>query len=203
MLREEYSEVSIIDANPSLQISELSTARDPDHSLESTAARREGRDRAMAIVRIAFGLVIAVDAWFKWQPSFVHGFTNYLKSATDGQPQVVKDWINLVIHVMNINPHLFARVLALGETGVAIGLIFGVFTNTTCLIGALLTATIWSTAEGFGGPYKAGSTDVGAAIIYVFVFAALLISHAGRTWGLDRRLGDRLGRWSFLCSGRG
>jgi nitrite reductase (NO-forming) len=156
----------------------------------------------MAMVRIAFGLVIAVDAWFKWQSSFVHGFTNYLKSATDGQPQAVKDWINLVLHVVNINPHLFARIVALGETGVAIGLIFGVFSSTSFLIGALLTATIWSTAEGFGGPYKAGSTDVGAAIIYVFVFVALWISNAGRSWGLDRWLDGRLGRWSFLGSGR-
>jgi nitrite reductase (NO-forming) len=156
----------------------------------------------MAIVRIAFGLVIAIDAWFKWQPSFVHGFTNYLSSATAGQPQVVKDWINLVLDVVKVNPHVFARLIALGETAVAIGLILGVFSNTTFVVGALLTATIWSTAEGFGGPYKAGSTDIGAAIIYVFVFAALWISHGGRTWGLDRRLDNRLGRWSVLCSGK-
>jgi hypothetical protein len=35
----------------------------------------------MPVVRIAFGLVKAIDAWFKWQPSFVHGFTSYLKNA--------------------------------------------------------------------------------------------------------------------------
>ena len=32
---------------------------------------------------------------------------------------------------------------------------------------------VWSVGEAFGGPYAAGSTDIGTAIIYAFVFAAL------------------------------
>jgi nitrite reductase (NO-forming) len=33
---------------------------------------------------------------------------------------------------------------------------------------------IWSTAEGFGGPYTSGASDIGTAIIYAIVFAGLL-----------------------------
>jgi len=39
----------------------------------------------MAILRIAFGLVWAVDAWFKWQPDFINNFSSYLTGSLDGQ----------------------------------------------------------------------------------------------------------------------
>lgn len=64
-----------------------------------------------------------------------------------------------------------------------------------------MSLVIWSTAEGFGGPYQAGSTDIGAAIIYVLVFACLVLGRAGLTLGLDRRLTPVLGRFGFLASG--
>ncbi len=60
---------------------------------------------------------------------------------------------------------------------------------------------IWSTAEGSGGPYKAGSTDIGAAIICVLVFAGLFLSSAGPYYGLDRWLTPKLGKLGFLASG--
>jgi len=64
------------------------------------------------------------------------------------------------IHVVQVNPHLFAQLSALGETAVAIGLIFGIFSNITMISGFFLSLMIWSTAEGFGGPYMPGSTDI-------------------------------------------
>jgi hypothetical protein len=33
---------------------------------------------------------------------------------------------------------------------------------------------IWGTAEGFGAPYTSGAFDIGTAVIYALVFAALL-----------------------------
>jgi nitrite reductase (NO-forming) len=65
----------------------------------------------------------------------------------------------------------------------------------------LLSLVIWTTAEGFGGPYKAGSTDIGAAIIYVIVFVGLFLSRAGLAHGVDRWLTPRLGRWGWIASG--
>ena len=103
---------------------------------------------------------------------------------------------------MKVDPHVFAHLVAVGETAVAIGLIFGLFSNLTYLAGSVLAFVIWSTAEGFGGPYKAGSTDIGAAVIYLLVFAGLYLAYAGRVFGIDKRLGDRLGRWAFLASGK-
>ena len=160
------------------------------------------RLKGIGILRIVFGLVVAIDAWFKWQPNFVNNFTSYLTGSLDGQPAAVQAWIHFWIRVVQVNPHLFAYLVAAGETAVAIGLIFGLLSNLTDLVGILLTVLIWTTAEGFGGPYQAGSTDIGAAIIYTLVIVGLFLARAGWYYGVDRRLGSLLGHFSFLASGR-
>lgn len=162
---------------------------------------RPWRARAYGILRIAFGLVLAIDAQFKWRPIFQNSFVSYLTNELHGQPALVHDWIGFWIPTVRVNPHFFAVLVASSETALAIALILGVFCNLACLGGALLMLMVWSTAEGFGGPYKAGSTDIGAAIIYVFVFVALFLSQAGMSFGLDRLLTPRLGRWGWLASG--
>jgi thiosulfate dehydrogenase (quinone) large subunit len=158
------------------------------------------RLNGIGILRIVFGLVWAIDAWFKWQPDFIHNFSSYLSGTLDSQPPAVQSWINFWVNIVNVNPDFFAYLVAIGETAVAIGLIFGLLSNLTNVVGILLTVVIWTTAEGFGGPYQAGSTDIGAAIIYALVFVGLLLSQAGLYYGLDRYLDPRLGRWSFLGS---
>lgn len=159
------------------------------------------RAQAFAVLRIVFGIVWAIDAQFKWRPAFQSGFVSYLTGALDGQPPAVKLWINFWVKIIKVNPHVFGIIVAMSETALAIALIFGVFSNLASLGGVLLTLVIWSTAEGFGGPYKAGSTDVGTAIIYAFVFVALFLAQAGLTYGIDRLLTPRLGRWGWLASG--
>jgi uncharacterized membrane protein YphA (DoxX/SURF4 family) len=161
------------------------------------------RQQGIGILRIVFGVVWAIDAWFKWQPDFINKFTAYLSGAQDGQPRWVSGWIGFWVKVVNVDPHVFAHLVAVGETAVAIGLLLGLFSNLTNVGGVLLSTVIWSTAEGFGGPYQPGSTDIGAAIIYALVFAGLFLSSAGLSLGLDRRLSRHLGRWQFLASGSG
>ncbi|HYL42260.1 MAG TPA: hypothetical protein VEU97_02640 [Ktedonobacteraceae bacterium] len=155
----------------------------------------------IAALRIAFGCVWAIDAWFKWQPGFADNFTSYLTKALDGQPPAVATWINFWIHVVSVNPHLFAFLVSMGETGIALGLLLGALSNLTCLGGMLLSVSIWSTAQSFGGPYGPGSSDIGVSIIYVLVFTGLFLSNAGLTFGVDRYLASALGGWNFLASG--
>lgn len=183
----------------------ISKSRSPNRSTgpASIAAHtvEPWRDQAFAALRIIFGVVWAIDAQFKWQPAFQSGFASYLTGALDGQPPAVKAWIDFWIKIINVNPHIFGIIVAMSETALAVALIFGIFTNLAALGGVLLTLVIWSTAEGFGGPYKAGSTDVGTAIIYAFVFVALFLARAGLTYGLDSVLTPRLGRWGWVASG--
>ena len=170
-------------------------------NLTFSQQEQKGRSLAIAFTRIAFGLVWAIDAYFKWQPAFANNFVSYLQETYDGQPAVIQAWLNFWINFVSINPHLFARIVALGETGIAIGLILGLFSNLAYTAGALLSLVIWAVPEGFGGPYTAGATDIGAGIIYVFVFLGLFLLSAGEYYGLDQILRDKLGKWGFLSSG--
>jgi len=155
----------------------------------------------IGLLRILFGLVWAIDAWFKWQPGFVNNFKDYLASAQQNQPWPVHHWIGFWVNTAGVDPTAFAYLVAVAETAIALALILGVFMNLTSVLGVLLTVVIWSTAEGFGGPYQAGSTDIGAAIIYALVFAGLFLSSAGLYYGLDRWLTPKIGKLGVLASG--
>jgi thiosulfate dehydrogenase [quinone] large subunit len=159
------------------------------------------RAKWIALLRIGFGLIWAIDAWFKWQPGFRENVLGYLKEGMDGQAPLVYNWVHFWYTVVNINPTAFAYFVAIVETAIAFGLIFGVFSNLAYLGGALFALAIWVTAEGFGGPYGAGSTDVGAGILYVPTFVALFLMSAGKYWGIDHWLTPRLGRLKILASG--
>ena len=134
--------------------------------------------RHVTILRIIFGLMWAVDATFKWRPSFRAGFLNQVMTAAQGQPHWLNPWFNNWINLMKQDPHLFAILTAVVESLIALALILGVARRATYLLAAIFSLLIWSVAEGFGGPYTGSSTDIGTAIIYAVVFFAL--------YGLDR-----------------
>lgn len=151
----------------------------------------QAEDRAFALLRIAFGAVWAIDALFKWQPAFINNFTSYLQEGFAGQGHFVQAWIGFWIHTVNVDPHAFAIAVALAETAIAIGLLLGLLTRVALVGGILMALAIWTTAEGFGGPYVPGATDIGAAIIYVIVFIALWLGKCWRHYSLDERLRRR------------
>ncbi|HQU08051.1 MAG: hypothetical protein B7X04_03490 [Parcubacteria group bacterium 21-54-25] len=157
-------------------------------------------DTSFAVLRIIFGVVWLIDASFKWNTAFLDNFTKYLIEGAQGQPAVVQDWINFWVHTVSINPHFFGVIVAIAETAIALGLIFGAFTKLAMSGGIALALVIWSTAEGLGGPYVPGSTDIGTAIIYVIVFVALWLGKSWRVYSVDRflrahRIGGVLGKW--------
>ncbi len=145
-------------------------------------------DRSFAVLRIVFGLVWLIDASFKWNPAFLNNFTDYLTSGAQDQPALVQAWINLWVNGVSIDPHFFAIIVAISESAIAIGLLFGLFTEIAIAGGIAMTLVIWSTAEGFGGPYAAGSTDIGTAIIYAIVFIALWLGRCWRYYSIDSAL---------------
>jgi uncharacterized membrane protein YphA (DoxX/SURF4 family) len=93
--------------------------------------------------------VCAIDAWFKLQPYFINNFIGYLTGSQQaaGQPAWVQSWIDLWINVVSVDPHVFAHLVAIGETAVAVALLFGMLTNLASLVGISLAIVIWTTAE--------------------------------------------------------
>ncbi len=142
-------------------------------------------ETAATALRIAFGVVWAIDAWLKWQPGFRATMLPSMVAAAQGQPHWLTGWFDFWIHLMRPDPGLWVDLIALTETTIAVLLLTGLARRAVYLGGALYSLSVWSTAEGFGGPYTAGATDIGTSIIYVLVFLALLVK---LEHGLDRRL---------------
>ena len=67
----------------------------------------------------------------------------------------------------NLDPPLLAAL--------ALALVLGFARKTVYVLGALFSLLVWSTAEGFGGPYSVGATNMGSGIVYVLVFIALMV----------------------------
>ncbi len=197
-------------SRPSVDENDTPGEAAPPHIGKAISARTAGvvsasfapwRLKGIGILRIVFGVVWGIDAWFKWQPDFINNFAGYLTGAQDGQPAFIQGWINFWINIVKVDPHVFAHTVAVGETLIAVALLFGIMSNLTNIAGILLTVVIWTTAEGFGGPYAAGSADIGSAIIYALVFVGLFLSSAGLYLGFDRWLTPHLGRLGFVASG--
>lgn len=149
-------------------------------------------------VRIAFGLVWAIDAWYKWQPEFQDNFMKIVQGGAAGQPAWLGPFYRFWVTVLQPYAHTLAIATAIGETVIAGALILGLGRKSIYILGALWSFGIWAIPEGFGNTSRASYTDIGTSVIYVLVFVALwaIDSCAGpRRYSLDAFIGRRLPWW--------
>ncbi len=152
--------------------------------------------------RIAFGLVWLIDAAFKWQPGFPAGFRDMVNGAAQGQPSWLHWFYTLTHDVFTPHPQLWAYAIALLETLIGLAIVLGFARKLTYILAAVTGLGIWAVAEGFGGPYGASSTDIGAAVMYAVVALGLLALNyeAGPArFSVDYLLEQRIGWWHRLA----
>jgi len=157
---------------------------------------------AEAAVRAAFGILIAIDAYLKWQPDFAAHYVGYLQNAANGQPSWLQPWFAMWLRLVTVHTGFFVSATRLIETAIAIGLLLGLARRLTYFGGALFCLLIWSTAGGFGGPYTSGAANAGPALVYALIFAAAaLFEHLlGKSpYSLDYYIGRRFPKWAFLA----
>ncbi len=130
---------------------------------------------ASAALRVAFGIIWMVNAAFTWMPSFAANYAGYLRNAAEGQPDWSAWWFNTWIGLVEPHADTFLWLTRLATTALAFALLFGFARRTIYVIGALYSLLIWSTAGGFGGPYTIGASNTGVGIIYVMIFAVLIV----------------------------
>ena len=156
---------------------------------------------AAAGVRAAFGIIMAIDAYLKWRPAFAAHYVGYLQNAMKGQPVWLAPWFNFWLRMVVQHTDLFVLATRLIETAIAIGLLLGLARRITYIAGAVFSLLIWSTAEGFGGPYTSGATNLGPALVYALIFLALALFERllGSTpYSLDYYIGRRFPRWGSV-----
>jgi nitrite reductase (NO-forming) len=149
-------------------------------------------------LRITFGFIWLIDAALKWAPGFRSGYMDAISGAQDGQADWMRPWFRFWIHLQSPHPYFWAYLVAVVETLIALALIFGFARKLTYVSAIVFSLLIWATAEAFGGPYTSGSADIGTAIIYALVFAALLtISYYAGTarYSVDYYLERRVSWW--------
>lgn len=131
-------------------------------------------------VRVLFGLLWLFDAALKWSPYFLTHFLGQLTPAVQGQPHWIAAYIGFVITVVQaIGPHIVAIVVAIVETGIAVSLLTGLLLPIVLPLAFLYSLSVWTTAEGFGGPYSLAGTGVrgdvlGNVLIYAVIFLFLM-----------------------------
>jgi nitrite reductase (NO-forming) len=139
----------------------------------SPTARRDAPWPKDAL-RIGFGVIWLTDAVLKWLPGFKDGYMDTIMGTRDGQPSWLRWWFDFWINLQHPVPTFFWALVATTETLIALALILGFARKAAYIAAIVFSLLIWSTAEGFGGPYTSGASDIGTAIVYAFVFAGLL-----------------------------
>lgn len=153
-------------------------------------------------LRVTFGVIWLIDAVFKWLPGFRRDYMDTIMGQVDGQPGWLKPWFRFWIDVQHPDPAFWAYLVAIVETLIAAAVIVGFARKLTYTAAIVFSLLIWSTAEGFGGPYTSGSADIGTAIIYALVFGFLLLFsyYTGPSrHSLDYYLESRISWWHSLA----
>ncbi len=157
---------------------------------------------ASAALRIAFGIIWAIGAAFTWTSQFAANYVGYLHNAAQGQPAWSAWWFEMWIAVVTPHAMLFVWLTRAAETLLAFALLFGFARRTAYVLGALFSLLIWSTAEGFGGPYTVGAANMGTALTYVLVFLLLIgMNYRGGTspYSVDYLIERRWLGWSHIA----
>src|SRR5256885_102549 len=58
---------------------------------------------AAAALRTAFGILMAIDAWLKWQPGFAAHYVGYLQNAANGQPHWLQGWFHMWLRLVTMH----------------------------------------------------------------------------------------------------
>lgn len=149
-------------------------------------------------IRAAFGVIWAINAYLIWQPDFAAHFVGYFQNAAQVQPSWLQPWFALWLALVTPAAGVFVWLTRVLETVIAIGLLLGLARKWTYLIGGAFSLLLWSTVDGFGGPYVVEARNPGPALVYVLVFVALALFDRiqGITpYSVDYYLGRRWPAW--------
>lgn len=164
----------------------------------------KGADRGLAAIRIVVGFwflksIVSKFSWTLWAgvlplPSVSERWIGFLPERlaeyAGGNPPA---WYDEFLTGTAIpNSELLARLTAIGEVAVGIGLFFGFLTVLAALGG------LWLIANYFVASLGLGFNQQGFHVLLIGCMVVFIAARAGRTWGLDGWLLRRHPR-SFLA----
>jgi uncharacterized membrane protein YphA (DoxX/SURF4 family) len=157
-----------------------------------------------ALIRIVLGVIWLIDGALKFTSGFVGSFSAAVQTAANNAPSWLSGWYSFWQQQANASPTLIVYTVGVLEIALGVALVLGLMRKVAYLGGIALSLLIWAVPEGFGGPYApgGGGTDVGAGIVYVLVFLALIVFNSVNgpsRLSLDYYIERRLPFWSRLA----
>jgi uncharacterized membrane protein YphA (DoxX/SURF4 family) len=164
-----------------------------------------GADRWVVLLRVVVGAWFIKAVWTKLTLAFLWGVIPYPAVAPRFlafQPKRVAEfaagnpvgWYKSFLEETVLpNSHLFATLQTFGEAAVGLGLILGLLTGLTAIVGLYLSLNYGLASQwmSFG--------QQGFHVLLVTSMIIFYCARAGRTWGLDGAILSRSGtRWSRL-----
>lgn len=137
---------------------------------------------AVTIFRLSFGVVWLIDGLMKPLLMAPSDITDLVTGAGQGQPDWLQPWYNFWISSVSSAPAAYLYGVGALELLLGFVLVAGFLRKASYVTGFILSLMIWAIDEGFGGPYGPGSTDVGAAIMYAFIFVAIIIMETAENY---------------------
>jgi uncharacterized membrane protein YphA (DoxX/SURF4 family) len=174
---------------------------------QSSVMKRIKRQDAFAVLRIIFGCIWLLNAWFQASSVYINRlFLQSFSAGINGQPGWLASYTQTVIHIIQaIGAPRVAVVTVVIDGLLALSLLTGIWLRFFAWVGIVYNLFMWSTVGGLGGPYTQGATDPGTAVVYALAFLFVLITPSGRRLNLARidkgkdssERGYGLGRWLF------
>ena len=130
------------------------------------------------MMRIIFGVIWGVDAYFMFMPGFAKNFPTKIMEVAVSQPSWLSGWFTFWANTTASNPLFFTYSIAVLEILLAISLIFGVARKIGYGGGFILSLVIWSVPQGFGYAYGPTATNIGTGIMYALIFLLFAILDA-------------------------
>src|SRR5690625_1433059 len=160
---------------------------------------------ASAALRVAFGIIWVINSAFVCTPTFASNLVAYLTNAAAGQPAWSAFRFDTRIHIVTPHADPLVWLTQLAPTALTFALLFGFARRTIYMLAALCSLLIWSTADGFGGPYAIGASNMGVGISYVLIFAVLIAINtrsATSPYSIDYYIESVWPRWGLIAEWR-
>ncbi|HZP81655.1 MAG TPA: DoxX family protein [Chthonomonadaceae bacterium] len=144
---------------------------------------------ALALLRVFVGVKFLLLGMQKWDWIGTHRLTETLKPWIAQEPTAFAWHARFLTQTVLPHETLFTYLVVFGEIGVGLCLILGLLTRLVSLLALLMNANYLLAA------WALGPTQQGLNQAFLAMELALLLSGAGRAYGLDSRLARKRPRW--------
>lgn len=133
-------------------------------------------DKIPFVTRLILGLVFIADSMLKLIPDSAYLIKENVLTGAYGAWSFVYPWVAFWANFTANNINFFVTFAIVVEFLIGLFLILGLFKKFLYIAGAVYSIAIWLTISQFGGPYIAGTLDIGATPFYFLLFLLLIFT---------------------------